>query len=113
MNGGRINDLEEDVLAVIEKFFPNPVKTENTFVYWCEDVNCNIKYDPRTAIPSETTELYAVWNTVTVTFDGNGGSVPETSRKIVYNSTYGELPIPTKSGTGSLGGSQHLLGEWR
>ena len=35
---------------------------------------------------------------MTVTFDGNGGSVPETSRNAVYNSTYGELPIPTKAG---------------
>lgn len=98
LNGGRINDLEEDTLIVIEKFFSEPVMLENTFAFWCGDVNCNAKYDPKTSSLSDTTELYAVWNTVTVIFDGNGGSVSETSRKVAYNSTYGALPVPTKKG---------------
>lgn len=35
---------------------------------------------------------------VTVTFDPEGGSVDTTSKQVKFNSTYGELPIPTREG---------------
>jgi len=37
-------------------------------------------------------------STHTVTFDANGGSVNPTSKEVTYGSTYGELPIPTRTG---------------
>ena len=58
---------------------------------------------------------YAVWqaNNYTVTFNANGGSVSTTSKSVTYNSTYGNLPTPTRTGysfkgwyTASSGGSQ-------
>jgi len=35
---------------------------------------------------------------ITVTFDPEGGSVEESSKQVRYNSTYGELPTPTREG---------------
>ena len=37
-------------------------------------------------------------NTYTVTFDPNGGEVTQSTKEVVYNELYGELPIPTKEG---------------
>ena len=44
--------------------------------------------------------LYAHWtaNTYTVTFNANGGSCSTASKTVTYNSTYGTLPTPTRSG---------------
>ena len=44
--------------------------------------------------------LYAQWsaNSYTVTFDVNGGTTSTNSKSVIYDSTYGTLPIPTKSG---------------
>ena len=44
--------------------------------------------------------LKAVWeaNTYTVTFDANGGSVSTASKQVAFDSPYGELPTPTRTG---------------
>lgn len=44
--------------------------------------------------------LYAIWtpNQYTVTFNPNGGSVSPTTATVTYDSTYGTLPTPTKTG---------------
>lgn len=51
--------------------------------------------------------LHAVWepNSYTVTFDPEGGSVGTTSKQVTFNSTYGELPTPTREGYRFLGWS--------
>ena len=47
--------------------------------------------------PKELT-LYAHWipNTYTVSFHANGGSVGISSKSVTYDSTYGDLPTPTR-----------------
>lgn len=49
--------------------------------------------------------LYAVWreNVYTVSFDANGGTTSTASKSVIYNSTYGELPIPTREGYEFIG----------
>lgn len=44
--------------------------------------------------------LTANWtaNTYTVTFNPNGGSVSPTTKTVTYDSAYGDLPTPTKTG---------------
>lgn len=46
--------------------------------------------------------LYAQWtqtaNKYTVSFNANGGSVDTASKNVTYNSTYGTLPTPTRTG---------------
>ena len=46
------------------------------------------------------TTLYAKWTakTYTVTFNAEGGSVSPASKQVVYDSTYGTLPTPTRTG---------------
>ncbi len=46
--------------------------------------------------------LYAQWsaNTYTVNFDANGGSCTTKSTDVLYDSAYGTLPIPTRTGYG-------------
>ena len=53
-----------------------------------------------TAVQGEIINLYVVWaaKTFTVTFNANGGSVSSTSKSVTYDSTYGELPTPTRTG---------------
>ena len=60
------------------------------------------------------TTFYAYWypTEYTLTYDANGGTVSPTSKTIAYNSTYGTLPTPTRSGysfngwfTASTGGT--------
>lgn len=66
-------------------------------------------------MPAANTTIYAVWyaNTYTITYNANGGSVSPTSKTVTYNSAYGTLPTPTRSGytfngwfTASSGGTQ-------
>ena len=40
---------------------------------------------------------------ITVTFDVNGGKVNKTSKRVVYNQIYGELPTPTREGYEFMG----------
>lgn len=48
----------------------------------------------------EAITLYAIWaaNTYTVTFDANGGTVGTATVKVTYNSPYGTLPTPVRTG---------------
>ena len=67
-------------------------------------------------VSDNTTHIYAEYtpNTYTVNFNaGSGGSVSPTSKTVTYDSTYGDLPTPTKTGytfngwfTASSGGTQ-------
>ena len=49
---------------------------------------------------TENHTLMALWTpkTYTVTFDANGGNVGTASKSVTYNSEYGPLPTPTRSG---------------
>ena len=52
-------------------------------------------------MPAESVTLTAQWtaNSYTVTFNpGNGATVDPASRSVTFDSTYGELPTPTKNG---------------
>lgn len=46
---------------------------------------------------TETTTV-AKTGVITVTFDADSGSVSPTSKTVTYNSTYGDLPTPTRKG---------------
>jgi len=54
-------------------------------------------------MPAENLTLYAVWeqipiSSVKVIFDPQGGTVTTTSKTVVYNETYGALPVPIRDG---------------
>lgn len=92
LNGGKINnEVNQETLIVTQKYFPDPVKENNTFLFWCTDARCTDKYDPNTTNITAITDLYAGWNSITITFDFGNGT------KILKNATHGEkygaLPI--------------------
>ena len=87
-----------------------------TFVGWftAKSGGVEILADTKNTTASNQT-LYAHWseNGYTVTFDANGGNVSTVNKGVVYGSTYGTLPTPTKNGyvftgwyTSASGGSK-------
>ncbi|MBQ0008691.1 MAG: InlB B-repeat-containing protein [Firmicutes bacterium] len=79
---------------------PEPSKTGYTFAGWYTEAEGGSKVvSADTVLITANQTLYAHWtvNTYTVSFDSQGGSACE-SKTVTYNSTYGNLPEPTKSG---------------
>ena len=106
LNGGSISNINQDTqISGLVESLPVPVKEGYTFDHWCVNEACNEVYNPSTSEMSSVTDLYAHWTTnqssssFTVTFDGNGGeSISFTSKKVTYNSAYGELPEVMRTG---------------
>lgn len=46
LNGGRVNELEQDTLIVSQRRFPDPVKEGSIFKGWFLDERFTMKYDP-------------------------------------------------------------------
>ena len=107
---------------------PTPTKTGYTFNGWftAQTGGTQIKADTKVTITANQT-IYAHWtvNKYTVTANANGGKISTTSgwtvasggatatKQVTYDSTYGTLPTPTKTGytfngwfTAQTGGSK-------
>jgi len=86
-------------------------RTGYTFVGWNTKADgSGTSYADKASVKnlaaSGTVTLYAKWtaNKYTVKFDGNGANeLSKTSMEVTYNSTYGELPQPTRSGYNFIG----------
>lgn len=76
-----------------------PVANAYNFKGWGVSADAQEVIGENYADNAEAT-LYAVWEpkTFTVTFDGNEGTISTPSKSVVYNSTYGTLPVPTRTG---------------
>ena len=76
---------------------PEPNKTGYTFVYWCSDSSLTTEYTNKAIEPRNVT-LYAKWtaNNYTVTFNAMGGNVTLNSKRVTFNSVYGDLPTLTR-----------------
>ena len=103
LNGGKISNLSQEVLSVTANYLPAPVKEGEAFQYWCEDGACKKIYDPTTSDLAQITDLYAKFGvevtvTVTVSLDVNGGDVAPSSKQVTFNTPYGDLPVPNKTG---------------
>lgn len=80
-------------------------RTGYTFTGWYKD---GIKYD--TYKPTSDTTLTAQWraNKYTVTFDGNGGNIEgDSSKTVIYDSTYYKLPSANRNGYKFVGWYTH------
>lgn len=79
-----------------------PTKDGYKFAGWARTPNASgATYQPGQTFEMTTNmTLYAVWQKLsyTVTFDPNGGTVSTTTKTVTYGETYGELPIPVRSG---------------
>ena len=78
---------------------PTPTRTGYTFNGWFTAASGGSKISSTTKMGSKNTTVYAQWsaNTYTLSFNANGGSVSESSRKVTYGKTYGKLPTPTRT----------------
>ena len=85
---------------------PEPTRTGYTFIGWFTGATKgdNITSKSPVSVAGDHT-LYAHWtpNNYTVTFNAAGGSTQQASKKVTYDSTYGDLPIPTRTGYGFSG----------
>ena len=98
-NGGAVNP--EVITVTYDAAYgtlPTPTRAGYTFQGW---------FDGQTEVTSETifkggdgVTLTAQWtvNTYTVTFDANGGTVDTESMDVTFDSAYGTLPEPTRTG---------------
>lgn len=94
-------------------------RTGYTFAGWATTAGGTTSYTNKQSVKNlsstqgATVNLYAVWtaNTYTVTFNPSGGSVSPTTKTVTYDSTYGALPTPTRSGYtfGGWTGSKNLV----
>lgn len=82
---------------------PTPTRTGYTFAGWYTAASGGTQITSSGTVTNNIT-LYAHWtaNKYTVKFDGNGGSDPD-AIKVTYDSTYGTLPTPTRTGYKFLG----------
>lgn len=101
-NGGTCSTSSKDITYMNSYgTLPNPTRTGYTFAGWytAKENGTQITED---SIVSATTDqtLYAYWtaNKYTITFNTNGGTCDTTSKLVTYNSTYGDLPKPSRTG---------------
>ena len=85
---------------------PVPVWPGFTFEGWYTAATGGTQVTASTTMGSTDTTIYAHWDmtgAVYVTFNPNGGLVKPASKIVIYESTYGELPIPLRGGYLFLG----------
>lgn len=75
-----------------------PTATGYTFGGWYTEAACNTEFTFGTL--SADTTVYAKWtaNTYTVTLNADGGTCDKETVQVTYDSTYGTLPTPVKTG---------------
>ena len=96
-NGGEggwseMRDYDSEIVA------PVVTRTGYSFNGWNHAVS--------NTVPNADVEYVAQWvaKSYTVSFDANGGDVMGATKTVTYDSAYGELPVPTKTG--------YSLGAW-
>lgn len=104
-NGGNTVDpltrKETTILPTIDA----PAKKGYIFDGWCTDAGCQNKFTSNT-VPTEDITLYAKWKPAAymVTFNVNGGNeLEQNKKKVIYDSTYGEIPVLTRNNYAFLG----------
>ena len=108
-NGGSVapNDYWDCVVGTAVEAFPTPTRPGFTFAGWWTARTGGTQVSSIARVTSAQT-FYAHWtenggvvpgdNSVTVTFNGNGGSVTETQRTVASGAAVGELPKPKRTG---------------
>ncbi len=85
---------------------PTPSRIFYTFDGWYTEADGGTEVTPSTSFNRvEDITLYAHWtmNNITVYFDANGGTAETESKTVGSDSTYGDLPVPTRKGYDFLG----------
>ena len=93
-NGNPIPTAEETVIA---NFIPE--RLGYLFEGWFRDAAFTLPFIAPGSMPSTNLQLYAKWkaHSYTVTFNPNGGTVSPTSKMVLCDTAYGDLPTPTRT----------------
>jgi uncharacterized repeat protein (TIGR02543 family) len=106
-NGGNeVESCKEVTYDSTYEDLPITEKEGYTFLGWFTLANDGTQILPTTVVTiTENQTLYAHWsnNTYTVNFDANEGSSSILSKEVEYDSTYGTLPVPERTGYTFLG----------
>ena len=101
-NGGSVNTGSATIYYTSTYGnLPTPTRTGYNFNGWYTSAEGGTKVSKDTTVTNTTGPiLYAHWtaNNYAVSFDANGGTVSTSTKNVVYGSTYGTLPIPTRTG---------------
>ena len=113
-NGGTVNTTSKEVaFNSVYNALPIPMRTGYRFDGWYTEEVAGIQVEETTTVTStEDHTLYAHWTVeeYTVTTNANGGTIPTTenwinasgdetaTKTVTYDSTYGNLPTPTRIG---------------
>lgn len=101
-NGGTVSKKNMDVAyGKAYGTLPTPTRTGYTFRGWYSARTGGSKITETSTVDNSAgSTLYARWkaNRYTVTFNPNDGTVSPTSKKVTYDSTYGSLSAPTRTG---------------
>lgn len=106
-NGGSVSTTSKTVTyGSTYGTLPSPTRTGYTFAGWYTASSGGSKVISTTSVTSSAAHtLYAHWTakTYTVTFNPIGGSCATASKTVTYDSTYGTLPTPTRTGYSFVG----------
>ena len=100
-NGGSAVPSQSFVVGSLIGLLPKPERAGYTFAGWYSDEGLTTPFADNSNMPAHNITLYAKWtaNTYAVTFDVNDGDAlaeGSGSKGVVYDGTYGTLPVPTK-----------------
>lgn len=85
---------------------PSVTRSGYNFTGWYTSKSGGARIQSNTKVTiSDDHSLYAHWNPVTlkVSFDANGGTVSTAFKNVTFNSSYGNLPVPTRPGYNFIG----------
>ena len=101
-NGGSVSTTSKAVaFDAPYGALPTPERTGYTFTGWYTSSTGGTQVTAETTVTATSDHtLYAHWtaNEYTVSFDPNGGSVDPASKAVTYDSSYGTLPTPERTG---------------
>ena len=101
LNGGKATNPTTYTVETEGFTLNNPSKTGYTFTGWTgtnlSEQTTNVTI-PKGSTGNREYEAHYNANTYTITFDADGGTVDPVSKEVTYDSTYGDLPTPTKAG---------------
>ena len=103
-NAGNGTVSPKDKIVTYKKPYgemPTPTRTGYDFIGWFTESGAGDEVTSETIMMNLFDHiLYARWKpkVFTVNFDGNGGTVNQSSMQVTYDSTYGSMPTATKPG---------------
>jgi len=113
-NGGKLESATK-IVTYNSKYgeLPVPSLSHYSFDGWYTAITGGTEITENSIVSTiDSQVLFAHWlpDTYTIEFEPNGGYVSTTSKTVTYESTYGTLPTPSKTGSTFLGWYTELTG---